>query len=50
MLRQRLEGEGVDARELDAIEAAVHAELEEMERRGLAAPFPEPRPRREFKE
>ena len=30
--------------ELDAIEAAVATQLAEMERRGLAAPFPEPRP------
>jgi TPP-dependent pyruvate/acetoin dehydrogenase alpha subunit len=48
VLRQRLESEGVDPGELDAIEAAVGEELEEMERRGLAAPFPEPRPAPEF--
>ena len=49
VLRQRLESEGLHPGELDAIEAAVSDELAEMERRGLAAPFPEPRPAPEFK-
>ena len=49
VLRQRLEAEGVDSHELDAVEASVHAELEEIERQGLAAPFPEPGALPEFK-
>jgi TPP-dependent pyruvate/acetoin dehydrogenase alpha subunit len=49
LLRSRLE-EGVDASELDAIEQAVRAELEEMHERGLAAPFPSALVPSEFKD
>ena len=41
LLRARLDGAGVGAA-LDDVEASVAAQLEEMEQRGLAAPFPEP--------
>jgi acetoin:2,6-dichlorophenolindophenol oxidoreductase subunit alpha len=48
----RLRGELVDAgvgpATVDRIDADVRAELGEMERRGLEAPFPEPRPGREY--
>jgi TPP-dependent pyruvate/acetoin dehydrogenase alpha subunit len=49
LLRARLEAAGVEAAELDELEASVAAQLEEMEERGLAAPFPEPRAFAEFK-
>jgi len=49
LLRARLEAEAVDAATLDDVEASVAAELAEMEQRGLAAPFPEPRRFAEFK-
>ncbi len=49
LLRARLEGAGVEAARLDELEASVAAELEEMERRGLEAPFPEPQAFTEFK-
>ena len=49
---QRLRGElvdaGVDAQTVDAIDREVATLLEEMTRRGLEAPFPEPRPTAEF--
>jgi TPP-dependent pyruvate/acetoin dehydrogenase alpha subunit len=49
VLRSRLEEEGVEPGALDELDAAVAAELAEMEERGLAAPFPEPRDFAEFK-
>jgi TPP-dependent pyruvate/acetoin dehydrogenase alpha subunit len=49
LLRGRLEGAGVEAARLDELEASVAAQLEEMEQRGLAAPFPEPQAFTEFK-
>ena len=49
LLRARLEGAGVEASELDELDASVAAQLAEMEQRGLAAPFPEPRTFAEFK-
>lgn len=47
-LRGELLDAGVGNAVMDAIEAEVAAQLEEMERRGLEAPFPEPRPTPEF--
>jgi TPP-dependent pyruvate/acetoin dehydrogenase alpha subunit len=49
VLRARLEKEGVEAAAIDEIEASVADELVQMEERGLAAPFPEPRALAEFK-
>jgi TPP-dependent pyruvate/acetoin dehydrogenase alpha subunit len=49
LLRGRLEGEGVGPSRVDEVDAEVAAELEQMEQRGLAAPFPEPRAFEEFK-
>jgi TPP-dependent pyruvate/acetoin dehydrogenase alpha subunit len=49
-LRRELEGAGVEASALDTVDAEVAASLEEMERKGLEAPFAEPRPTREFRE
>jgi TPP-dependent pyruvate/acetoin dehydrogenase alpha subunit len=49
LLRARLEAAGVDATRLDELDASVAAQLAEMEQRGLAAPFPEPRTFAEFK-
>jgi acetoin:2,6-dichlorophenolindophenol oxidoreductase subunit alpha len=49
VLRERLEKEGVEAAAIDEIEASVADELVQMEERGLAAPFPEPRALAEFK-
>ena len=40
--RARLIADGVPAGEVDAVEAEVLAELDEVERAALAAPFPEP--------
>ena len=48
LLRARLEADGVEAARLDELEASVEAQLAEMEQRGLAAPFPEPRTFAEF--
>jgi TPP-dependent pyruvate/acetoin dehydrogenase alpha subunit len=42
LCRARLESEGFAADELGALEAEVAQELEEMEKRGLAAPWPDP--------
>jgi acetoin:2,6-dichlorophenolindophenol oxidoreductase subunit alpha len=50
VLRARLEADGVAASAVDEIDAAVAQELVEMEERGLAAPFPEPRSFSEFKD
>jgi TPP-dependent pyruvate/acetoin dehydrogenase alpha subunit len=50
VLRAQLETEGVDPSQLDRIDAENAAQLTEHERRGLAAPFPEPRPFSEFKD
>ena len=47
-LRDDLVEAGTSAAALDEIDAAVAEELTEMERRGLEAPFPEPRPSSEF--
>ena len=47
-LRGDLLEAGADPSALDEIDAAVANQLVEMERRGLAAPFPEPRPSSEF--
>jgi TPP-dependent pyruvate/acetoin dehydrogenase alpha subunit len=49
VLRTRLEEEGVAESRLDELEAEVEAQLADHEERGLAAPFPEPRPFAEFK-
>jgi TPP-dependent pyruvate/acetoin dehydrogenase alpha subunit len=49
VLRGRLESEGVEADELDRLDDSVAVELRELERRGLAAPFPEPGAMPEFK-
>jgi TPP-dependent pyruvate/acetoin dehydrogenase alpha subunit len=46
--RARLEGDGVEPHVLAEIDASVARELAEMEERGLAAPFPEPRAFAEF--
>jgi len=50
LLRARLESEGVPGSTLDEIDAAVAGELVQIEERGLAAPFPEPRAFSEFKD
>ena len=50
VLRRRLEEEGVQSSQLDEADREVSSELEQMEERGLAAPFPEPRTFAEFKE
>ena len=47
-LRGELVDAGVDPAAVDGIDASVAAQLVEMERRGLEAPFPEPRPTPEF--
>lgn len=47
-LRGELESAGVDSTSVDEIHAEVDALLQEIERSGLEAPFPEPRPTREF--
>jgi TPP-dependent pyruvate/acetoin dehydrogenase alpha subunit len=44
LLRARLEDSAVEPATLDGLEASVAAELVQLEERGLAAPFPEPRP------
>jgi acetoin:2,6-dichlorophenolindophenol oxidoreductase subunit alpha len=49
VLRSRLEAEGVEPEAIDEIEASVADELVQIEERGLAAPFPEPRELAEFK-
>jgi len=49
VLRARLEEEGVESAAIDEVEASVAEELVQMEARGLAAPFPEPREFAEFK-
>jgi acetoin:2,6-dichlorophenolindophenol oxidoreductase subunit alpha len=46
--RARLEGDGVEPHVFAEIDASVARELAEMEKRGLAAPFPEPRAFAEF--
>jgi TPP-dependent pyruvate/acetoin dehydrogenase alpha subunit len=46
--RGELVDAGVDPKTLDAIDREVETLLEEMERRGLEAPFPDPRPTPEF--
>jgi TPP-dependent pyruvate/acetoin dehydrogenase alpha subunit len=43
LLRARLEDSAVEPATLDGLEASVAAELVQLEERGLAAPFPEPR-------
>ena len=48
VLRARLQEEGAEAAAIDEIDASVEAELVQMEERGLAAPFPEPREIPEF--
>lgn len=48
-LRGDLVEAGTDPAAIDAIDADVETLLEEMERRGLEAPFPEPRRAPEFK-
>jgi acetoin:2,6-dichlorophenolindophenol oxidoreductase subunit alpha len=50
VLRAQLEEEGVEAARLNELEQEVAAELEQMEQRALAAPFPEPQVFPEFKE
>ena len=47
-LRGELVDAGVDATVVDGIDSEVATLLGEMEQRGLAAPFPEPRPAAEF--
>lgn len=47
-LGRELVAAGVDGQELEGIRAEIGALLVELERRGLAAPFPEPRPSPEF--
>ena len=42
LCRERLVGEGVDAGDLDAVEAQVKAEIEKAVDDGLAAPWPDP--------
>jgi acetoin:2,6-dichlorophenolindophenol oxidoreductase subunit alpha len=50
LARRRLADEyGVDGTELDEVDAAVDARLDEVMERALAAPWPEPRPAAEFK-
>jgi TPP-dependent pyruvate/acetoin dehydrogenase alpha subunit len=46
--RGELVDAGVDTKTVDAIDREVETLLEEMERRGLEAPFPNPRPTPEF--
>ena len=46
--RRELEEAGVDPKAVDLVHGEVDALLEELERKGLAAPFPEPRPTPEF--
>jgi hypothetical protein len=50
MLRAQLETDGVDPSQLDEIDGEIGAQLTEHERRGLAAPWPEPRAFSEFKD
>jgi TPP-dependent pyruvate/acetoin dehydrogenase alpha subunit len=47
-LRSELADAGVDSQAVDAIDAEIQTLLEEMTRKGLAAPFPEPGPAAEF--
>ena len=47
-LRAELVAAGVDPETVDAVDREVAVQLEEMERKGLEAPFPEPGPTREF--
>ena len=47
-LRGELVAAGVDPQAVDAIDGDVEALLEEMTRKGLEAPFPEPGPTAEF--
>jgi TPP-dependent pyruvate/acetoin dehydrogenase alpha subunit len=47
-LRGELVDAGVDREAVDAIHTEIEALLAEMERKGLEAPFPEPRPTREY--
>ncbi len=47
-LRGELVDAGVDPAIVDQIDTDVRTQLVDMERRGLEAPFPEPRPTREF--
>lgn len=47
-LRRDLLEAGADGAAIDEIDASVADQLAEMERRGLEAPFPEPRPASEF--
>jgi TPP-dependent pyruvate/acetoin dehydrogenase alpha subunit len=47
-LRAELLEAGASGAALEAVDAEVAGELATMERRGLEAPFPEPRPAREF--
>jgi TPP-dependent pyruvate/acetoin dehydrogenase alpha subunit len=47
-LRGELVDAGVDPAIVDQIDTDVRTQLVDMERRGLEAPFPEPRPSREF--
>lgn len=47
-LRGELVDAGVEPSAVDAIDADVEALLQDMERRGLEAPFPDPRPTSEF--
>jgi len=42
LARTRLEAEGVPSAELDELEAGVAREIDEVERRALAAPWPDP--------
>jgi TPP-dependent pyruvate/acetoin dehydrogenase alpha subunit len=50
ILRAQLETDGVDPSQLDEIDAEIGAQLTEHERRGLDAPWPEPRAFSEFKD
>ena len=47
-LRRELEAAGVPSDTVEATNAEVESLLQDMERKGLAAPFPEPAPAREF--
>jgi TPP-dependent pyruvate/acetoin dehydrogenase alpha subunit len=47
-LRGELVDAGIDPTALDGIDTEIEALLNELERKGLEAPFPEPRPSREF--
>ena len=49
-LRTQLEAEGVEANVLDELEQDMNEQLERMRERGLAAPFPNDLPAREFNE